>query len=467
MVSQANCVRINGTPILNNDFSVENSRVAEELFATVSNNDFIRVKAISEGNDNGSLEIATADGGNEPIYVRQYTGSFQNKATQITLIDRSKRTVLNDTRLGIGRAPTTGFELDVNGSALITNDLIAQQTLIAQPRNSTVLSEILSTKIECGRESGSAALTVNDGFGNASLTFNHAFGVSDYASSTTRTITNSSLTSDGYNVNFNPLPLPSDIVRFSTVYLSEYPNIPFSVRAINGPRTLLRIKGPNNEQIRVGGTFSSSNANVGSSARILSTVESSTASMRFQLGDFRPKGSAGSLTNILQLTTSENTFFNPTQFNERVYGSYFAAFRLEYTATNNRERLIAAKNILSVQFLSNNRIKINYANFVPETVSGNERIRYAHTGMARSDTNSGINIVGPQGQGNNNDDTSSGTSYAFYGSTQANAATYTTQDPRFISEVCIVVHYIPSNITNPDGNNNNTLNNNEIPTNIV
>lgn len=48
---------------------------ADLAFGTMGFNDYARVR-VGGSDDNGWLEIATADGGNEPIYARQYSGSY-------------------------------------------------------------------------------------------------------------------------------------------------------------------------------------------------------------------------------------------------------------------------------------------------------------------------------------------------------------------------------------------------------
>lgn len=50
-------------------------------------NDQFRIIAGSNGINNGWAEIATADDGNEPIYVRQYTGVFSSVVRTLTLLD--------------------------------------------------------------------------------------------------------------------------------------------------------------------------------------------------------------------------------------------------------------------------------------------------------------------------------------------------------------------------------------------
>ena len=52
-----------------------NGGAADLAFGTMAVNDYARIRVYGK-DDNGALEIATADGGNEPIYARQYAGSY-------------------------------------------------------------------------------------------------------------------------------------------------------------------------------------------------------------------------------------------------------------------------------------------------------------------------------------------------------------------------------------------------------
>lgn len=58
-----------------------------ELVRCDMSNDQFRIIAGSNGYNNGWAEIATADDGNEPIYVRQYTGVFSSVVRTLTLLD--------------------------------------------------------------------------------------------------------------------------------------------------------------------------------------------------------------------------------------------------------------------------------------------------------------------------------------------------------------------------------------------
>ena len=60
---------------------------SHELVRCDMNSDQFRIIAGSSGNNNGWAEIATADDGNEPIYVRQYSGVFSSVVRTLTLLD--------------------------------------------------------------------------------------------------------------------------------------------------------------------------------------------------------------------------------------------------------------------------------------------------------------------------------------------------------------------------------------------
>lgn len=60
---------------------------SHELVRCDMSNDQFRIIAGSSGSNNGWAEIAIADGGNEPIYVRQYSGVFSSVVRTLTLLD--------------------------------------------------------------------------------------------------------------------------------------------------------------------------------------------------------------------------------------------------------------------------------------------------------------------------------------------------------------------------------------------
>lgn len=61
-----------------------NGGTADLVFGIMANDDSARIR-VGGSSDNGWLEIATSDNGNEPIYARQYSGGFgQNDAKTVT-----------------------------------------------------------------------------------------------------------------------------------------------------------------------------------------------------------------------------------------------------------------------------------------------------------------------------------------------------------------------------------------------
>lgn len=66
--------------------TVSAGNAADLVYSQMADNDFFRIR-VGGGSNDGWAEIATADDGSEPIYVRQYTGVFTNVARTATLLD--------------------------------------------------------------------------------------------------------------------------------------------------------------------------------------------------------------------------------------------------------------------------------------------------------------------------------------------------------------------------------------------
>jgi hypothetical protein len=64
---------------------------ANLVYSQMGSNDFFRIR-VGGGSNAGYVEIATADDGTEPIYVRQYTGVFSDVTRTATLLDGSGNT---------------------------------------------------------------------------------------------------------------------------------------------------------------------------------------------------------------------------------------------------------------------------------------------------------------------------------------------------------------------------------------
>lgn len=62
------------------------------LYQQMADNDLFRIRCGGPSNQ-GWVEIATADDGTEPIYIRQYTGAFASVTRTLTLLDGSGNTI--------------------------------------------------------------------------------------------------------------------------------------------------------------------------------------------------------------------------------------------------------------------------------------------------------------------------------------------------------------------------------------
>ena len=82
-------IGVNGT-IMFDYLSGGNER--DLLYQQMADNDLFRIRCGGPSNQ-GWVEIATADDGTEPIYVRQYTGAFSSVTRTLTLLDGSGNTI--------------------------------------------------------------------------------------------------------------------------------------------------------------------------------------------------------------------------------------------------------------------------------------------------------------------------------------------------------------------------------------
>ena len=97
---------------LSGDVFFSNSgTTTRQIRFTVGDNDYARVAAGATATNAGWVELASADDGNEPVYVRQYTGVFSSIKRTATLLDSSGNTSFP----GVVTAPT--FKGALSGNA--------------------------------------------------------------------------------------------------------------------------------------------------------------------------------------------------------------------------------------------------------------------------------------------------------------------------------------------------------------
>jgi hypothetical protein len=91
---------------------------------TMAGNDIWRIGGAGTATDVGYMELATADNGNEPIYVRQYNGgSFNTLVRTATLLDGSGNTSFP------GTVTASTFSGDLNGNANTSTKLATAITI--------------------------------------------------------------------------------------------------------------------------------------------------------------------------------------------------------------------------------------------------------------------------------------------------------------------------------------------------
>ena len=148
---------------------------------TCGENDYARIKAGGTGSNAGYLEIATADDGSEPIYLRQYTGAFSSLARTATLLDGSGNTTFP------GVVTAASFKGNLNGTASSASS-VAWGNVTDKPTIPTKTSQLTNDSgyitadslketvtITLSQKGGSdsaligAAVTVKDSDGNTLL----------------------------------------------------------------------------------------------------------------------------------------------------------------------------------------------------------------------------------------------------------------------------------------------------------
>ncbi len=84
--------------------TVSGTNSADLVYGNMADNDQFRIRVGGTASNAGFVELATADDGTEPIYVRQYTGVFTTLARTATLLDGSGNTTFPGTVSASGLA---------------------------------------------------------------------------------------------------------------------------------------------------------------------------------------------------------------------------------------------------------------------------------------------------------------------------------------------------------------------------
>lgn len=143
------------------------------LYQQMADNDFFRIYAGGTGNNGGYVEIATADDGTEPIYVRQYSGVFGTLVRTLTLLDGNGNTTVpglltaaNGTvngTLKVGAIPVTNSSsgvLKIDGNLIVTGGITMYAT---DGVASGLMEQILVDGTTIGKKADGTLYAINTG----------------------------------------------------------------------------------------------------------------------------------------------------------------------------------------------------------------------------------------------------------------------------------------------------------------
>lgn len=119
------------------------------LFQQMADNDLFRIRCGGPSNQ-GWVEIATADDGTEPIYVRQYTGEFASITRTLTLLDGSGNTICPGNLLTYGGITMYSDLRKKN----VLNSIIVPLDVMA---NADLFDYIFKTDEKCKVRAGTSA----------------------------------------------------------------------------------------------------------------------------------------------------------------------------------------------------------------------------------------------------------------------------------------------------------------------
>lgn len=142
------------------------------LYQQMADNDLFRIRCGGPSNQ-GWVEIATADDGTEPIYVRQYTGAFASITRTLTLLDGSGNTICPGNLLTYGGITMYSDLRKKN----VLNSIIVPLDVMA---NADLFDYIFKTDEKCKVRAGTSAQYWNRFLPQVTDTDNEGFFTMSY-----------------------------------------------------------------------------------------------------------------------------------------------------------------------------------------------------------------------------------------------------------------------------------------------
>jgi len=155
----------NASTATQTNVTLTGTNVADVMYAAIADNDFARIRVGGTATNAGYLELATADDGTEPIYVRQYTGVFTSLTRTATLLDGSGNTSFPGTVTATFSGNITG---NVTGNCSGTSNNITAYTInqsVGTGNSPTFSSATITNNItvSSGNTTGNGIILADDG----------------------------------------------------------------------------------------------------------------------------------------------------------------------------------------------------------------------------------------------------------------------------------------------------------------
>jgi len=155
--------------------SVTGSGTTELVRGTMATNDLFRIMIGGTGVDSGYVELATADNGDEPIYVRQYSGDFASLTRTLTLLDANGNSSFPNNVSIISNVTANNLSVDGNITGNINGFTIGYRDVPQIAASNTTLAATDAGKHYYSTTAGNITLTIPN---NATTSFSTGAAIS-------------------------------------------------------------------------------------------------------------------------------------------------------------------------------------------------------------------------------------------------------------------------------------------------
>ena len=213
-----------------------------QIRGTCGDNDFWRIGGGATGNNAGYMEIATADDGTEPIYVRQYSGTFSTITRTATLLDNIGNTSFPGTVAASkfkgaleGNASTASNASTVNGhtvNANVPSNAKFTDTNTWRPIQDNLTSTSTSESLSANQ--GRVLKELVDGKANSSHTHNYAgSGSAGGSANSAISVVDYGQTSKTIQIGYSGAGITGDQIKYIAGYTDGSGNVNAKIKDVS------------------------------------------------------------------------------------------------------------------------------------------------------------------------------------------------------------------------------------------